>query len=219
MEPAPKAKAVPELLATLTNRQLIEMTGCHFTTIFRWRRQNKLPPHIEKLLRFMALHELDQLGWKGWKLENGKLHTPGGQSFTAGEVEAIQIRQQEIAFYAAERRAHLRRPEQPGPYQDVTDEFLKKFGDELAMKFEKPPEFLQVDELEHEGLQPKELDPWLIEEKKRALERGAAARREESAATQKIQNLADAPGNKVNAESRNKSSTPKSHSNARIKRR
>ena len=175
-EQQPKPIAVPELLANLSNKQLMDLTGVHFTTVYRWRRQNMLPPHIEKLLKFVALHELDQLGWKGWKIENGQLLSPSGGSYSPGQVEAIQLRQQELAFYAAERRAHVYRPEQPGPFQDDSDAFLKKFSDELEMRFEKPPEYRQVDELEHEGPQPKEIDPWLIEDKKRALKAGKARR-------------------------------------------
>lgn len=167
----PKPKPVPLLLATLTNRQLMDYTGVHFTTVYRWRRQNELPPHIEKLLRFVALHQLDQLGWKEWRIENGMLISPSGNSYSPGQVEAIQLRQQELAFYAAERRDHLRRPDQPSPYADPDDKFLKEAGEALKMNLESAPAPMQVDELEHEGPQKKEIDPWILEERKRKLKK------------------------------------------------
>src|ERR1700737_3021865 len=68
VKPSPESQ---QLLANLSNKELIEYTGCHFTTVYRWRRQKKLPPHIEKLLKFVALKELDQFaGWEGWRIEN-----------------------------------------------------------------------------------------------------------------------------------------------------
>jgi len=178
---SPPPRTVPELLTNLSNKQLIELTGVHWTTVYRWRRKNELPPHIEKLLRFVALRELDQLGWKGWRIDNGLLLSPAGSSYTPGQVEAIQIRQQELAFYASERRAFMRQPDQPGPFQDTSDTFLQKFSKDLEMRFEKPPVIVQ-DELEHEGLQSKEIDPWILEDKARKRKAGKARRKKEAPA-------------------------------------
>jgi hypothetical protein len=75
-EPSPDQMS-RELLDTLTNSQLCKLTACHVTSVRRWRRKRKMPPHISKLLEFVALYRLDQLGWRGWRLKDGVLISLG----------------------------------------------------------------------------------------------------------------------------------------------
>ena len=89
--PEPRVNRAPG--QPLSNKELMDYTGVHFTTVYRWRRQQKLPGHIEKLLKFVALKELDQFeGWEGWKIINRTLISPSGGNYNTGDVDAIQIR-------------------------------------------------------------------------------------------------------------------------------
>jgi hypothetical protein len=173
MKPKP-SRASSELLANLSNQDLIKYTGCHFTTVYRWRRQKQLPPHIEKLLKFVALKELDQfLGWEGWKIVNKKLISPSGGNYDPGEVDAIQIRRQELAFYAAERRNFINTPNQPS-INDVTDEFLRVNSKKIMMRFTPIPHPVELDEFEYGGPERIEIDEYLDHGKTKT---HAAARR------------------------------------------
>jgi hypothetical protein len=63
--PKPKAPAdvaSMALLDELSNAELMKLTGVHITSVRRWRRLGKLPVHIQRLLDFMALRRLEQLG-------------------------------------------------------------------------------------------------------------------------------------------------------------
>ena len=127
-----------ELLANLSNKELMDYTGVHFTTVYRWRRQQKLPGHIEKLLKFVALKELDQFeGWEGWKIINRTLISPSGGNYNTGNVDAIQIRKQQLAFLEADRRKWKNTLDQPA-IADDTDKFLKQMSDELLNRIHKP---------------------------------------------------------------------------------
>ena len=114
-----------ELLDTLTNNELCKLTGSHITSVRRWRRGRKMPVHISKLLEFVALYRLDQLGWKGWRLKDGVLISPNGDTFLPGEIQGIELRKQQLAFLETEARVFRTRPTQPAP-DDLADEFLQR---------------------------------------------------------------------------------------------
>jgi Phage protein len=165
----PPSRRSTELLQDLSNTQLMEYTGAHFTTIYRWRRQKRLPVHIEKLLQFVALHQLDQLGWEGWRIENKMLVSPSGGSYAPGMVDAIQLRQQELSFYKAERRTILGLTDQPAlaGTEESDDEFLAEHAEKLRLRFTKePPPPIEIDDFESGSgtKRPAERDEYLLEE-------------------------------------------------------
>jgi hypothetical protein len=121
----PPDRMSSELLNTLTNRELCKLTGSHITSVRCWRRGRTMPLHITKLLQFTALHQLDQLGWRGWRLKDGVLISPNGDCFLPGEIQGIELRKQQLAFLEAEARIFRARPAQPQP-DDKADGFLQR---------------------------------------------------------------------------------------------
>jgi hypothetical protein len=120
--PVPKKPADQRsmsLLDDLSNNELVKLTGAHITSVRRWRRLKAMPVHVSRLLEFVALNKLDGLGWVGWKLKNGKLISPDGLEVSPGEVQAIQLRQQQLAHYQANERKWKAVPEQPLPSTDA----------------------------------------------------------------------------------------------------
>src|SRR5476651_1561523 len=88
-------KASMTLLDELSNEELARLTGVHISSVRRWRHCGSLPKPISKLLEFVAQNRLDHWGWKGWVFQDGKLTSPDGLAVTSGEVQAIQLRQQQ----------------------------------------------------------------------------------------------------------------------------
>jgi Phage protein len=101
------------LLDELSNEELTRLTGAHITSVRRWRRHGSLPKPISKLLEFVAQNRLDHWGWKGWVFHDGKLTSPDGLAVTSGEVQAIQLRQQQLAHYLAQERLWKSKASQP----------------------------------------------------------------------------------------------------------
>jgi Phage protein len=106
-------KASMSLLDELSNEELAKLTGAHITSVRRWRRRGSLPKPISKLLEFVAQNRLDHWGWKGWVFQDGKLTSPDGLAVTSGEVQAIQLHQQQLAHYQAQDRLWKSKANQP----------------------------------------------------------------------------------------------------------
>ncbi len=106
-------KASMALLDELSNEELAKLTGVHITSVRRRRRRGSLPQPIRKLLEFVAQNRLDHWGWKGWFFQDGKLTSPDGLAVTSGEVQAMQLRQQQLAHYQAQERLWKSKGNQP----------------------------------------------------------------------------------------------------------
>lgn len=99
----------------IPNAWLRERTGKHRSTITRWRLAGRLPPELVRLARLELDGELGLIHdkWAGWKIhpKTGELVSPGGECYTAGEIQCIPLQHQRIRALelecVARRRARL----------------------------------------------------------------------------------------------------------------
>jgi Phage protein len=64
--------------------------GVHRTTLLRWRRGTVAVPAAQlRALRALAYDTGTHPAWEGWRIRDGKLHSPEGYTFTPGELLAL----------------------------------------------------------------------------------------------------------------------------------
>lgn len=78
-----------------TDTWAIERTGAHPSTVRRWRRERRLPPALVRLAELEIDGRIEHIHgrWSGWIIDtrSGELVSPGGDRFTAGEIQALPI--------------------------------------------------------------------------------------------------------------------------------
>lgn len=94
----------------ISPRWIADAAGVSLRTATRWKARG-VPRSMERAIALVVHGDLGELApaWAGWKLWDGRLWSPEGSSFSAGEVRAIPYRaeqlramQREIAALAAE---------------------------------------------------------------------------------------------------------------------
>ena len=95
-----------ELLEAIGQIAVERELNVHRTTIRRWLSgQIKIPGAQHQAIR-MLLGDLPGTAgaWLGWRFWKGKLWSPGGDPFSAGDVLAIGLLRQQLAAREAELR-------------------------------------------------------------------------------------------------------------------
>lgn len=108
-----------DLLSGLTVAELVSLTGTHRTTATRWKHGNPLPEPVRRLLAIVAHGELDQLGFRRWRIVAGHLYSPEGWEYSPGEILALTLLRQQLASLQAKDRAFKAMTAQPEPGHDV----------------------------------------------------------------------------------------------------
>ena len=82
------------------------VTGAHRITVARWRRARSWSPVLVRLAKLVLDGELGEISdqWTGWRLRHGKLETPGGDQFSAGEIHTYALRLQHLRALERELR-------------------------------------------------------------------------------------------------------------------
>jgi len=99
-------------------RALIELLGqprverelnVHRTTVRRWLKgEVKIPGHQHQVIRLLLGDLPGTCGrWSGWGFRDGKLYSPGGDAFDAGQVLSLVLLRQQLAAQARELQ-HLK---------------------------------------------------------------------------------------------------------------
>lgn len=102
------------LLNRLTVPQAAELFDVAQRTWRAWERGERKVPRAVTLALQMRLGKLDAFDLPGWQASNGKIITPDGVEYTAGEINAIYWNEQLARTYKAE----IRRLEK---YKQLTD--------------------------------------------------------------------------------------------------
>lgn len=92
--------------ANLTADALVQLTGAAVRTAQRWRREDRAPTWVVRILRILIDGELGQVhpAWSGWSLRDGRLHSPEGSAISPGEIRSIALRHQQIRALELELR-------------------------------------------------------------------------------------------------------------------
>ena len=79
----------------------------HRTTVQRWQRGHVRIPGAKHQAIRMLLGDLPgtEGQWSGWRFWKGKLWSPGGDQFSAGDVLAISLLRQQLAAREGEIKA------------------------------------------------------------------------------------------------------------------
>ncbi len=81
-------------------------TQVHITTARRWKRGEEPPHAAVQMIELRATGELKvvDLAWHGWRLKDGALLSPNGDSFTPNEIMAGPYWRTLVRAYQAEQR-------------------------------------------------------------------------------------------------------------------
>ena len=103
-----------------TDTWVMERTGKHRTTVYRWRQDGRFPPELERLAELELEGQLALIHdkWQGWKIDprTGELVTPGGDRFMPAELVALPVQYQrltELTRLANNVRGTERDPSRP----------------------------------------------------------------------------------------------------------
>ena len=105
---------------------IAEIAGVDISTVRRWKRTGKVPPPIGKLLTILIRGDISSLGFYGWRILNGELISPEGWTYGPGEVLALTLLRQRVAFLETERRKFLGLEEQPTTTTEIDLEHLER---------------------------------------------------------------------------------------------
>lgn len=91
------------LIELIGQRRVERQLNVHRTTIGRWLSGAVRLPGAQVLAVRALLGDLPgtDRAWSGWRFVRGKLQSPGGEAFTAGDVLSLIILRQQLA---AQRR-------------------------------------------------------------------------------------------------------------------
>lgn len=89
---------------------LARLAGVSLRTAQRWKHAGKTPHRYSDKLSLILEGDLGRLwpGWRGFRLLNGMLITPEGESLTPGDLRAVPIRKAQVR----ELQARLAEPQQ-----------------------------------------------------------------------------------------------------------
>ncbi|MEX2125806.1 MAG: DUF3653 domain-containing protein [Woeseia sp.] len=95
-----------EALNDITPEVIAEICRVHITTARRWKRGEEPPFTALQLLKLFNDRELGvvDLKWAHWRMKEGLLVSPDGQTFTPGDVMSIAWLRMQIQSYQRDQR-------------------------------------------------------------------------------------------------------------------
>lgn len=112
----------------LRAERLAELTGVDLSTARRWKRRQRVPEPVRRLLSLLVLGELDAFGWTGWRLLEGSLVSPEGWTSSAGQVLTLPLLLQQIAALDTECRRWRNREPQPDTQGDELEHLKRRIA-------------------------------------------------------------------------------------------
>jgi hypothetical protein len=98
------------------------VTGCGASTAKRWKANPASIPEPARRLLALTLHgDLGALDarWRGWRIANGQLLSPDGNTFRPGEVQAIPFKEVLLKDYQRRQRLPSQGDWVDGQWQEV----------------------------------------------------------------------------------------------------
>lgn len=117
-------------LLRLPAEEIADAAGVDISTARRWKRANRLPEPVARLLAITKLGRLDAIGWRGWRMVRGELVSPEGWTYQPGEVLALTLLRQRVSVLQAEHRKFYSMADQTE--MESPDEALSRIEDKRA---------------------------------------------------------------------------------------